>query len=296
MHSSKDMATATIAAIGVAAGVALMGAYVFLETLRPKMVAFEPLTAGEKALLNYVGIGLMLALIFCILAVARIVRFSARTQRLLPLHVLVVAAGVLALLFIFSDIALLSDIGKQYELGLSQPEWTVLYGVMAFQVLAVVSLLYATTFTLGTSNAGMEVSRDSTIFLLAQVVGVLCGGVGLALTVTNFRFPRPLWMVQAQMVPIMVVILAPYALMAALWMLVKLREGGEWFDEKQRQDVGASAFLTMVIGMVGMAILYFLNQDDLQGMVSVLWFSFYAFLILLSFSSVNLVRSRDSLR
>jgi hypothetical protein len=273
-----------------------MGAYVFLETLRPKMVAFEPLTAGEKALLNYVGIGLMLALIFCILAVARIVRFSARTQRLLPLHVLVVAAGVLALLFIFSDIALLSDIGKQYELGLSQPEWTVLYGVMAFQVLAVVSLLYATTFTLGTSNAGMEVSRDSTIFLLAQVVGVLCGGVGLALTVTNFRFPRPLWMVQAQMVPIMVVILAPYALMAALWMLVKLREGGEWFDEKQRQDVGASAFLTMVIGMVGMAILYFLNQDDLQGMVSVLWFSFYAFLILLSFSSVNLVRSRDSLR
>ena len=296
MHSSKDMATATIAAIGVAAGVALMGAYVFLETLRPKMVAFEPLTAGEKALLNYVGIGLMLALIFCILAVARIVRFSARTQRLLPLHVLVVAAGVLALLFIFSDIALLSDIGKQYELGLSQPEWTVLYGVMAFQVLAVVGLLYATTFTLGTSNAGMEVSRDSTIFLLAQVVGVLCGGVGLALTVTNFRFPRPLWMVQAQMVPIMVVILAPYALMAALWMLVKLREGGEWFDEKQRQDVGASAFLTMVIGVVGMAILYFLNQDDLQGMVSVLWFSFYAFLILLSFSSVNLVRSRDSLR
>ena len=296
MQRSKDMATVTVAAIGVAAGVALVIAYGLLETLRPKMVAFEPLTAGEEALVNYVGIGLMLALVFCTLAVARIIGFSRRTQRILPFHILVIAAGVLALLFIFSDIALLGDIGKQYELGLSQPEWTILYGVMAFQVLAVVGLLYATTFTLGTGNAGMQVSRDSTIFLLAQVVGVLCGGVGLALTVMNFRFPRPLWMVQAQMVPIMVVILAPYALMAALWMLVKLREGGEWFDEKQRQDVGASAFLTMVIGMVGMAILYFLNQDDLQGMVSVLWFSFYAFLILLSFSSVNLVRSRDSLR
>ena len=205
MRSMNDLAGYTTAAIGLAAGAALLITYVLLETLRPKMVTFEPLTAGEEGLVNFVGVGLLLALIFCAMAVYRIIRFSARTQRLSPYHLLVIAGGVITALFIFGDVALLNDIGKQYEHGLSQPEWGVLYAVLAFQLLAVAGLLYAVLFTLHNGEPGAAVSRDSTVFLLAQVVGVLCGGMGLAFTVLNFFFPRSPRMMQAQIIPTLVV-------------------------------------------------------------------------------------------
>ena len=225
MRSMNDLAGYTTAAVGLAAGAAMLIAYALLETLRPKMVAFEPLTAGEEGLVNFVGVGLLLALVFCVLALFRIIRFSARTQRLSPFHLLVIAGGVLTPLFIFGDIALLSDIGKQYEHGLSQPEWGVLYTVMAFQLLAIAGLLYAILFTLRNGESNTTISRDGTVYLLAQIVGVICSGVGLTFTVLNSFFPRPLWMMQAQIIPTLIVMLAPYALMVGLWVVIKLREG-----------------------------------------------------------------------
>ena len=201
----------------------------------------------------------------------------------------------MTLFFVFADVALLGDIGKQYEHGLSQPEWGILYAVMAFQLMAIVGLIYAVLFTVPDGRAIPVAARDHIVYVLAQVVGVVCGGVGLALTLLNFAYPRPLWTVQVQIVPTVVVLLIPYGLAFLVWVAVKLREGGEWFDEKQRQDVGAAAFATMIAGVIGLAILYGASLDDLQGMVSVLWFPVNVFLVLLSFSAVNLYRSRDSL-
>ena len=240
--------------------------------------------------------GLLLALAFCALAILRVIHVSVRAQRLSPLSLVAIAGSVLTAIFVFGDVVLLGDIGKQYEHGLSQPEWSVLYAVMAFQLLAIVGLLYAVLHTLRNGKGAATVSKDGTVYLLAQVVGVICGGMGLALTMLNFFYPRPLWMVQAQIVPTLVVMLIPYALIVVLWVFVKLREGGEWLDEKQRQDVGAASFATLLAGAAVMALLYLLRSGDLQGMVSVLWLPLYAFLTLLSFSTVVLFRSRESLR
>ena len=295
MRSMNNLAGYATAALGVAAAAGLLLAYAMFEALRPKMVDFEPLTASEEGLVNYVGIALMLVLIFCLLALFRIARAAIRSQRLSALHLTVIAGGVLAILFVFSDVVLVGDIGKQYAAGLAQPEWTVLYVVMAFQLVAIGALIFAILFSERSGGETSPVARDSSIYLLGQYVGVICGLVGLALTVLNFRFPRPLWMVQAQIIPTLVAILVPYALVVAFWLVIKLREGGEWFDEKQRQDVGATSFLALVMSMAGMGLLYFLSLDSLQGMVSVLWFPFYAFLALLIFSASNLYRSRDML-
>jgi hypothetical protein len=285
----------TTAAVGVLAGAAMLAAYVLLETLRPKMTAFEPLSPGQEGLVNYVGVGLLLTLVFCVMALAGIVHYSVREQRILPLHLLVVAGGLLTLFFVFADAALIGDIGKQYKHGFSQPEWGILYAVMAFQLMAMAGLLYAVVFTLPDGRSVTAAARDHTVHVLAQVVGVVSGGIGLTLTLLNFFYPRPLWMVQGQIVPTMVVVLVPYAVTVGVWVIVKLRERGEWFDEKQRQDVGAAAFASMVVGVAGMGALYFATLDDLQGMVSVLWFPAYVFLVLLVFSAVNLFRARESL-
>ena len=84
MRSIHDLAAYTTIAVGVLAGAAMLAAYALLETLRPKMVAFEPLTPGEEALVNYVGVGLLLALVFCVMALAGIARYSVKEQRVLP--------------------------------------------------------------------------------------------------------------------------------------------------------------------------------------------------------------------
>jgi hypothetical protein len=297
MRSMNNLAGYTTAAVGVAATAALLVAYAIFEALRPKMIAFQPLTTSEEGLVNYVGIGLLLTLAFLLLALYQMVRTAIRAQRLSLPHLVVIAGGVLALLFVFGDVALISDIGKQYEAGLSQPEWTILYLVVAFQIAAILGLTAAIVHAVRHDDKIGMVTVDSSVYLLVQYVGVICGGVGLSLTVLNFFFPRPLWMVQAHILPTLIVVLSPYALMAALWVVVKLREGGgEWFDEKQRQDVGASSFMALLLGAVGLSLLYIFSLNRLSGMVSVLWFPFYVFLSLLLFSATNLYRSRDSLR
>ena len=300
MRSINNLIGYTTAALGVAAAAALLVAYAVLEALRPKMVAFETLAPAADGMVTYVGIGLLWALVFLLLALYQMARAAIRAQRLSLFHLIVIAGGVLALLFVFADVALLNDIGKQYAAGLSQPEWTILYLVMAFQIAAILGLTAAIVRTVttvrGDDRAGL-VARDNSVFLLAQYVGAICGAFGLALTVLNFFYRRPLWMVQAHIIPTLIVVLVPYALLVAFWVVVKLREGGgEWFDEKQRQDIGASSFLALTLSAAGMGLLYFFSLDRLTGMVSVLWFPFFAFLVLLLFSASNLYRSRDIMR
>ena len=173
MQRTNSLVAYTTAALGVAAVVALIAAYAVFEALRPKMVHFEPLTSAEEGLVNYVGIGLILALVFCLLAVFQIVRYSTRLQRLSPFHLLALAGGVLTALFIFADIALLGDIGKQYESGLAQPEWAILYLVIGFQVVAIAGLVYAILFTLRNGGqAGAVLHGLQKLLAMGQGVGI----------------------------------------------------------------------------------------------------------------------------
>lgn len=280
--------------MGIAALTLLLLSIAVLETLRPKMVIFQPLTASEEWLLNVVGVGLLITLAYCVLASVRIIRYSVRSQHLSLFHLTALASGTLTFLFVFADVALISDIGKQYQHGLSQPEWIILYIVVALQMLAVAGLVYVVGFTLDASDDEASISHDSSVFLVTNVVGVLSAGTGLAFTVLNFFFPRPLQMIRQQMIPTLVVVLIPFVTMTIVWAVVVMVKRQAWLDEKQRTDVGAAAAVTLVASTVMMGLLYGMGFVQESGMVSVLWFPYFLFFAITIFTASVLYRSRDS--
>ncbi len=87
----------------------------------------------------------------------------------------------------------------------------------------------------------------------------------------------------------LITLLIPYALVVGYWLITKLQEEHRhWYDEKQIQDIGKSAFLTLVLSVILMAMLFLINYSNLSGVVSLLWLPLYLFSVLLFFSLGNL--------
>ena len=130
---------------------------------------------------------------------------------------------------------------------------------------------------------------DDTIFMAVHIIGVLCGLVGLCV---NFSFLRRDTPDQDASVFIItyIVILIPYGITVLYWILMRIRERfGDWYDEKQLQDICKAGFVTLVLSIPGMASLFVLDQP-----LSALWFPHFLFLILLLFSGTTLYLYRSA--
>jgi hypothetical protein len=256
--------------------------------LRPKMIRFEAISPVEEGLMNWVGVGLLLFLAFCLLSLFQIAKFLKNAKKITLFSLFLVGCGVLSLLFIFSDVALLNDIGKQYKHGLSQPEWSILYPIMAFQFVTAIVFTYLQFSGSLRQKQLNYIAKDSNIFLIVQYVGVICGLMGLSLSSLGFLFPRA-WSLQVHTTTTSIILLVPYFLVVSYWFLIKLQEKTrQWYDEKQLQDVGKSAFLTLILSVVFMIGLFITNYNNLGGVVSIVWLPLYLFFVLLLFSAGNL--------
>lgn len=262
--------------------------YFLFSKLRPRMVHFEAISPAEEGLMNWVGVGLLLFLAFCLLSLLQIASYLKNAKKITLFSLFLVGSGVLSLLFIFSDIALLNDIGKQYKHGLAQPEWLMLYPIMAFQFITAIVFTYFHLFGFKKENQVEQVARDSNIFLIVQYVGIICGLMGLSLSSLGFLFPRA-WSLSIHTTITSIILLIPYVLVVAYWFLVKLQEKTrQWYDEKQIQDIGKSALLTLTISVLLMTVLFVVNYNRLNGVISILWLPLYLFSVLFLFSLGNL--------
>jgi len=262
--------------------------YFVFANLRPKMIVFKPISSREESLMNWVGIGLLISLSFYLLSVWQIIKKLKNLEKIKTSFVFLVLIGVLSFLFIFSDVALLNDIGKQYRHGLSQPEWRLLYPLVSFQLLTSLSFVYLDLSGFLSQKKPKPVVRDSNLFLIVQFVGLVCGLMGLTASSLGFLFSRA-WNLFLHVVLSSFILLLPYFLVVSYWFLIKLREKDrQWYDEKQLQDVGKSAFLTLILSIVFMVFLFAANYHQLDGVVSILWLPLYLFLVLFLFSLGNL--------
>ena len=262
--------------------------YFVFSKLQPKMIRFEAISSAEESLMNDVGIGLLLFLALCLLTLFRMAGYLKNAKKITFPFILLVASGVIALLLVFSDVALLNDIGKQYKYGLSQPEWSLLYPLMGFQFVMAAVFTCLHLFGFKEENQVAHVVRDSNIFLMVQYVGIICGLMGLASSSMGFLFPKS-WTLLVHTTLSSLILLMPYALAVGYWLITKFQEEHrQWYDEKQRQDVGRSAFLTLLLSVVFMTGVFIANYNNLEGVVRILWLPLYLFWILLSFSASNL--------
>jgi len=274
--------------LGLAASAFFVFDYFYFARLQPKMVRFEAISGGEEKLMNLVGVGLLVLLAFLLVSLFCLVRYLKKAKKITFFTLLLVTCGVLSLLFIFADVALLSDIGKQYKHNLSQPEWLMLYPIITFQFITTIVFIYFHLFGFKKENQLKQVVRDSNIFLIVQYVGIICGLMGFSLTSLGFLFPRA-WNLEIHTTISSIILLIPYALATFYWLVTKRQEKNrQWYDEKQLQDVGKSAFLTLIASVIFMIILFVVNYYNLGGVVKVLWLPLYLFFVLLLFSLTNL--------
>lgn len=277
--------------ISVVLGLAALGFFAFdvvlFTDLQPRMVALEPITQAEENLFKWTGVGLLLLLGFCLTSLLRTANYLRRASKVTFLYIALIISGGISLLFVFSDVALLSDIGKQYRHGLSQPEWLVLYVVMGFQVLTALAYLTFHLFGFRQENLLEQVALDSNIFLIAQYVGILCGLMGLAFSSLGYIYPRG-WNQDIHTTTGLIVLLIPYGLVVGYWLLTKLQEKERLlYDEKQRQDIGKSAFMTLILSVVIMVSVFIANYNNLGGVTCVLWLPIYLYSALFLFSLGN---------
>jgi len=265
--------------------------YVFLR-LQPKMVAFEVLSDIESGMMTGVGFGLLIILAFYLLSLLQIAIYIKYSELIKTIPLILFIIGVISMLLVFSDVALLNDINKQFLHGMTQPEWSLVYPIMGFQfvITLIITVLHISGFF--KPEQYDKVARDSNIYLIVQYVGVICGLMGLASSSLGFVFPRA-WSLTIHTTMGGIILLFPYVLSVAYWMLTKFKEKNrEWWDEKQLQDIGKSALLTLLIDTGFLLMLFILNYNHLDGVVSILWLPLYLFATIFVFSVGNLYFSR----
>jgi len=263
--------------------------FYFLESIRPKMIRFETITAVEESRINIFGITLILLIAFSLVSLYKIVQYLKKVKKISFYDLILLSLAILVFLFVFGDLALISDIGKQHKHGLAQPEWFVLYPVLGFQFLSSAILTYAGLFRLRKKVKNEPVARDINIYILVQYVGAVCGFLGLSFTILNFGFPRPLWMIKTHITATSIFLLIPYLLVVLFWFIVKIKEKPkQWYDEKQIQEMGRSSLFTLLSSVIVVSFLFVLNFNSLEQLLSVLWFPFYIFLTLFLFCGANL--------
>lgn len=260
--------------------------------LQPKMVAFQPITQIEQNLLTTVGFGFLGLLMFYFFSFLQLFLFLKQEQQIKPRFILLVIFGVLSSIFVFSDIALLSDIDKQYHHNLSQPEWQLLIPIMIVQMIITLIFLVLHLKATFITKTDKNIKRDINIFMIVQYVGVLTGLLGLGFSSLGFIHPQG-WNFAVHSVMGGITLLLPYIMVAAFWVIIKLKEKDrQWYDEKQKQDIGKSAFWTLTIISVVMVALFSLNFFGLNWIISMMWLPIYLFGIILLFSLGNLYFSK----
>ena len=278
----------TSIALGLASIAYFVFDYYVFSILRPPMIALDPISSSEENLLNWVGVGLLLFLAFNLISLYRLVRHLRKAKRITVQSLFLLVFGILSFLFVFSDVALLSDIGKQYRYNLAQPEWLLVYIIMGFQLIVAAVFTYLHLFGFRQEQQIEHVVRDNNIFLVTQYVGLVCGLMGLSLFSLGFFYTSS-WNLDMHVTITSILLLSPYALALVYWLVTKLQEKNrQWYDEKQILDVGRSAFLTLISSVIIMTLLFVFNYNNLGGIVSIIWLPLYLFTTLFIFSMSNL--------
>jgi hypothetical protein len=149
--------------------------------------------------------------------------------------------------------------------------------------------------TLEDSKAKNLALKDEAIFLDVQYVGIFTSIMGLSILAALSIF-TPLWAIKKGIITLCVVLLLPYAMIVAYWILIKIREKiTEWYDEKQFQDVTKASFISLIASMLILAAFFIIqNLYTRFALMNIIWFPLYFFITLLVFSSIVLYLNKKA--
>ena len=268
------------------------------EYIRAKISNCEELGETTEVLALYIGIGLMVSFFFHISAIFTMTFRFQFIKKITALGMTILLIGIFSFICLIGDLAALSDIGKQYQVGLSTTsEWRYLYLAfiphVVFHILMLITLYL--TFSLFKNQNHLEpVLKDEIIFIVAQYIGILCGVIGIGFTFLIVLLQVSPYVLRYILPFYCLFIIMPYGLICLYWIIIKRKERlSEVYDEKQWRDVAKAGLTTLLLSIPCMAIMYILNYQTMYGTISMIWFPFYMFLILLIFSGSTLYFSNE---
>ena len=120
---------------------------------------------------------------------------------------------------------------------------------------------------------------NETLFIVTNIIGMICGVIGLVVT---FVWPR--FIVELHLWEL---ILIPFVLVYVYWgIIMRVQKSSSLLDEKQVFDMTNAGAATWVLSIPAMAILFILYERSIIS--GIVWFPCYLFSMLLFFSTITL--------
>jgi heme/copper-type cytochrome/quinol oxidase subunit 2 len=246
----------------------------------------------------YVAIGLLVAVVFHLTAFVTLFFTFQYVKKLTAFNLSALISGVISFITLIGEWAALHDIGDCLQTGMScDPEWRLLYSAFlphGIFYLVLVMLLLSIVRRVRQGAPTEDVTKDETVFEIVHIVGVCSGLIGLGFTLMMFLLRVKPHILQWIVIPYCAFILFPYGLIVLYWFVMKWWERRvEWYDEKQWLDIHKAGIVTVVVSIPLMTLMFVLNYVVPESPGTVMWFPFYLFLILSSFSGTTLYLSRS---
>jgi hypothetical protein len=151
--------------------------------------------------------------------------------------------------------------------------------IIKITLLAIIVLALVLIWLLPKTAIGRRLKMSEGIYLWTNLLGTFFGLAGLILT----------FILQTQMVSwhLSEVLVLPWVLLQMYLLMVRRAQAsGEIVDEKQSQDMGQAAGLTLAAAILGMSILFILPIEIMKK--GVLFYPYFLFLVMTTFSASTL--------
>lgn len=271
---------------------------VIFGILYPQVTRFEEMDPGWESYGVVVGINMIIIALFQLVSVITLLIYLIKQKRTSLLLIFAIVTGIISGVMILGDMALLSDIGKEYQEGWqTRGEWIMLFISCGLHMVSLVLALTQIIRNLNEAQAQAEqVMKDEVLFLSLHSTGVICGATGLIGVFTAIFSSLSLWMIERIVVVIGMIILLPYLVLLGIWVFRrKLGDVTPGLDEKQIYDLAVAGMWTLV-GVLPLMILFFGLRffPFSKAHWDALWLPLLLFLALTAFSSLTLGYFREN--
>jgi hypothetical protein len=276
--------------LGIIASCGMIYNLTLFTYLRPRVLNFEALSEQTILLGDLTALSLILIGVFHLCTVITLLLQITVQKSASTLKVIVGVIGIISGLLLLSDLALLSDIGKEYVEGWdTSSEWTILFINHSLHTLFAL-LAFPALMVKGKGQIEEIAAKDDVIFAAAHTTGLLCGGIGLVVVILALAAPLPTWLLATLSIPIGLLIILPSLLAVGVWLFMKRREKvNEWFDEKQLQDISRASLWTLALTLPCMIAVGIVQRVNGPGSAwDFVWLPLYIFLNMTLFSAATL--------
>ena len=268
-----------------------VAAYVYLQTnLTPQL---PELTGLLRAIGNLIIPALFIVGLYHLYLLAQTLKTLTGSFWSSVLYILILLSGVM----LFSDLAILSDIGKEYLLFDVTNEWIMLYCSAGLHLAAMAFGLAAVKRAQEQGGRLFEAFAKSAEGLFLSVhqislVSGMLGVLGVILAETNFivdeRFSGSFAILLAGLA------LIPLVMIVVFW-IVKMRKKPvkEWMDEKQLSDTALGGLFGLIAGVILYAAVFVLDFFKAISQPVSFWILLMFFVQLIVYSAVIMIRNRQ---